>query len=30
LQWPELPKSGYGKIVKRTIREQLLAGGWTA
>lgn len=21
--WPELPKSGYGKVVKRTIRDQL-------
>ncbi|MBU2664097.1 AMP-binding protein [Actinoplanes bogorensis] len=29
VQWPELPKSGYGKIVKRTIRERLLAEGWT-
>ncbi|MBM2614697.1 AMP-binding protein [Actinoplanes sp. LDG1-06] len=28
VQWPELPKSGYGKIVKRTIRERLLAEGW--
>ena len=23
--WDEMPKSGYGKIVKRTIREALLA-----
>lgn len=28
VRWDELPKSGYGKIVKRTIREQLLADGW--
>ncbi|WP_328394963.1 AMP-binding protein [Nocardia sp. NBC_00416] len=26
--WRELPKSGYGKIVKRTLREMLLARGW--
>lgn len=26
----ELPKSGYGKIVKRTIRDELTASGWTA
>lgn len=24
----ELPKSGYGKIVKRTIRDMLMATGW--
>lgn len=24
--WDEMPKSGYGKIVKRTIRDTLLAG----
>ncbi|PXY23811.1 acyl-CoA synthetase [Prauserella coralliicola] len=30
IRWPELPKSGYGKIVKRTIRDQLFAAGWTA
>ncbi|MFD0440298.1 acyl-CoA synthetase [Streptomyces chartreusis] len=28
VRWGELPKSGYGKIVKRTIRAQLLAEGW--
>ena len=28
--WDALPKSGYGKIVKRTIRERLLGDGWTA
>ncbi|MER7395262.1 AMP-binding protein [Streptomyces sp. NPDC000151] len=28
LQWEEIPKSGYGKIVKRAIREKLLAAGW--
>jgi fatty-acyl-CoA synthase len=28
IRWPELPKSGYGKIVKRTIRGELLAAGW--
>ncbi|MGW5381934.1 AMP-binding protein [Nocardia sp. NPDC003963] len=26
--WEELPKSGYGKIVKRTLRDMLLAQGW--
>lgn len=26
--WPELPKSGYGKVVKRTIRDLLQEGGW--
>ncbi|MET8794990.1 AMP-binding protein [Nocardia sp. NPDC004568] len=26
--WRELPKSGYGKIVKRTLREMLLTQGW--
>lgn len=30
LVWAELPKSGYGKIVKRTIREQLHASGWSS
>jgi acyl-CoA synthetase (AMP-forming)/AMP-acid ligase II len=30
VRWDELPKSGYGKIVKRTIRERLLGDGWTA
>ncbi|WP_110343507.1 AMP-binding protein [Prauserella flavalba] len=30
IRWRELPKSGYGKIVKRTIRDQLMAAGWTA
>jgi fatty-acyl-CoA synthase len=30
VRWEELPKSGYGKIVKRTIRERLLGDGWTA
>ncbi|WP_308816601.1 AMP-binding protein [Pseudonocardia alni] len=29
VRWDELPTSGYGKIVKRTIRERLLADGWT-
>ena len=29
LIWEELPKSGYGKIVKRTIRDQLLAANWS-
>jgi acyl-CoA synthetase (AMP-forming)/AMP-acid ligase II len=28
IRWAELPKSGYGKIVKRTIRDELLAAGW--
>ncbi|WP_326731667.1 acyl-CoA synthetase [Streptomyces phaeochromogenes] len=28
LLWDELPKSGYGKIVKRTIRARLEAQGW--
>ena len=28
LIWEDLPKSGYGKIVKRTIRDQLLADVW--
>ncbi|WP_275293531.1 AMP-binding protein [Amycolatopsis sp. La24] len=28
LKCDELPKSGYGKIVKRTIREDLLTAGW--
>ncbi|TQC44842.1 acyl-CoA synthetase [Rhodococcus sp. WS4] len=28
LVWDELPKSGYGKIVKRTIRDQLLTAAW--
>ncbi|GAA4555446.1 AMP-binding protein [Pseudonocardia xishanensis] len=30
LRWAELPKSGYGKVVKRTIHDQLTAAGWTA
>jgi fatty-acyl-CoA synthase len=30
VRWDELPKSGYGKIVKRTIRAQLLSEGWSA
>ncbi|PKW16647.1 AMP-binding protein [Saccharopolyspora spinosa] len=30
IRWQVLPKSGYGKIVKRTIRDQLLDSGWTA
>lgn len=30
LIWDELPKSGYGKVVKRTIREQLHASSWGA
>jgi acyl-CoA synthetase (AMP-forming)/AMP-acid ligase II len=30
VRWDELPKSGYGKIVKRTIRERLVSEGWTA
>ncbi|MGB3485966.1 MAG: acyl-CoA synthetase [Mycobacterium sp.] len=29
LMWEELPKSGYGKVVKRTIREQLYASDWS-
>ncbi|WP_326806815.1 MULTISPECIES: AMP-binding protein [unclassified Streptomyces] len=29
VRWPELPKSGYGKIVKRTIRDELLTAGWS-
>ncbi|MBW0115650.1 AMP-binding protein [Pseudonocardia abyssalis] len=29
LRWPELPKSGYGKIVKREIRDRLVAAGWS-
>jgi len=29
VRWPELPRSGYGKIVKRTIRERLVDQGWT-
>ncbi|MGW5383482.1 AMP-binding protein [Nocardia sp. NPDC003963] len=28
LFWDALPKSGYGKIVKRTIRDELAAQGW--
>lgn len=28
LLWDELPKSGYGKVVKRTIRSQLEAHPW--
>ncbi|QSE87841.1 AMP-binding protein (plasmid) [Rhodococcus pseudokoreensis] len=28
LLWDELPKSGYGKVVKRTIRSQLHARSW--
>lgn len=28
LVWDELPKSGYGKVVKRTIRDELLANSW--
>ncbi|PXW25785.1 UNVERIFIED_CONTAM: acyl-CoA synthetase (AMP-forming)/AMP-acid ligase II [Williamsia faeni] len=28
LIWTELPKSGYGKVVKRTLREQLEASAW--
>ena len=28
LIWDELPKSAYGKIVKRTVREQLEASSW--
>ncbi|BBG03815.1 MULTISPECIES: AMP-binding protein [Pseudonocardia] len=30
IRWSELPKSGYGKVVKRTIREELTSSGWTA
>lgn len=29
LIWEELPKSGYGKVVKRTIREHLRASNWS-
>ena len=25
--WPELPKSGYGKVAKKDVKERLLAGG---
>jgi fatty-acyl-CoA synthase len=28
LFWDALPKSGYGKIVKRTIRDELAGQGW--
>ncbi|WP_243653584.1 AMP-binding protein [Pseudonocardia endophytica] len=28
IRWSELPKSGYGKIVKRTIRDKLISSGW--
>lgn len=28
LIWDELPKSGYGKVVKRTIRDDLLSRSW--
>jgi len=26
--WDELPRSGYGKIVRRTVRDTLVEGGW--
>ncbi|MBF4160748.1 AMP-binding protein [Nocardioides acrostichi] len=26
--WDELPRSGYGKVVRRTIRDELVARGW--
>jgi acyl-coenzyme A synthetase/AMP-(fatty) acid ligase len=28
--WDELPRSGYGKIVRRTVRERLVEAGWGA
>jgi fatty-acyl-CoA synthase len=28
LFWPELPKSGYGKIPKRLVKDEILARGW--
>lgn len=28
--WDELPRSGYGKVVRRTIRDMLLEAGWDA
>lgn len=28
--WDELPRSGYGKVVRRTIRDRLLDAGWDA
>jgi fatty-acyl-CoA synthase len=28
--WDELPRSGYGKIVRRTVRQRLVDGGWGA
>ncbi|MBP2372073.1 AMP-binding protein [Pseudonocardia parietis] len=30
IAWAGLTKSGYGKVVKRTIRDELLASGWSA
>jgi acyl-CoA synthetase (AMP-forming)/AMP-acid ligase II len=29
VRWEQLPKSGYGKIVKRIIRDRLVEAGWT-
>ena len=29
VRWEQLPKSGYGKIIKRAIRGRLLEAGWT-
>jgi fatty-acyl-CoA synthase len=28
--WDELPRSGYGKIVRRTVRQRLVDAGWGA
>jgi fatty-acyl-CoA synthase len=26
--WDQLPRSGYGKIVRRTVRDRLIEQGW--
>jgi fatty-acyl-CoA synthase len=28
LFWDELPKSGYGKVPKRLVKDEILARGW--
>jgi fatty-acyl-CoA synthase len=30
LTWDELPRSAYGKVVRRTVRDQLMERGWPA
>jgi acyl-CoA synthetase (AMP-forming)/AMP-acid ligase II len=30
LVWDELPRSAYGKVVRRTVRDLLLEQGWPA